>query len=1027
MADLLNHDSLFRAMINNHSAVMMIIAPDSGEIVYANKAAEDFYGYPDGALTGMNISEINQLSPEEIKQEMDHALEIRKNRFIFPHKLANGDIRTVEVHSSKIMFDSMEYLCSVVHDVTKLKQSQELIKHERELYRDLIDSQPIGIYRVRIFPLSTWKNNAWLSSKNAPYSIEVINDRFCEILGVSKETCLNNPGILTDLIHPEDKTDFAKGNEKANANLNKFYWEGRLIIDGNIRWVRFESLPRVLTSGDVIWTGSLQDITAHMQAEESLRKAEQKLRLTVENSTNLFYMHTADHVLTYVSPQTRDFFDCTPEEAMIRWTEFLTDNPVNQEGFLTTQRAIDTGKRQPPYQIECIGKKGRRIWVEVNEAPIIENGRTVAISGTLTDITKRKQAEKEREQFFKFFQTSTDPMCMAKPNSRFLKINPAFTEVLGYSESELLSKNIIEFIHPDDKQSTLDEIERQKRTGYSANFENRYLCKDGSVKWLSWRVSFSKEDGIAYATARDVTEKKQAEEALRDSRSLLQSVLETIPIRVFWKNTDLNYLGCNTTFAHSAGFSKPEELLGKNDFQMCWKNQAEAFRTDDKSIMDSEVAKLGIEQSLSTPEGQMTWVRTSKVPLYDKDKKVIGMLGIDEDISDQKKKEEEKARLEEQLQQAQKIESIGQLAGGIAHDFNNMLGVILGHAELALKKSEQTKPVVGNLKEIRRAANRSADLTRQLLTFARKQTIQPKVLDINELTSGMLKMLQRLIGENIHIAFHPAPNLWPVKIDPTQFNQILTNLCLNARDAISASGTITIQTKNRNFVEIDRAAYPEFNPGEYVLLTVRDDGSGMNQETLTQIFDPFFTTKDIGIGTGLGLATVMGAVKQHGGYIYAESKMGLGTTFNIYLPRATGTIQADSESKEKPNRRGTETILLVEDDSMLLQLMTSILEESGYKVLAAATTNLAEALAKEHSGSIDLLLTDLILPGMNGKELSEKLQPYCPEMKVLFMSGYSENIISSHGVVHDGIHLLQKPISLETLACTVRDILDGLK
>ena len=647
-----------------------------------------------------------------------------------------------------------------------------------------------------------------------------------EILELDPEALLKNMSLVWEIVHPDDLVRFHQEDVAANKTGKEFCTEVRIIThSGRLKWLLVNSKPNPSEPGaPVIWSGYLQDITARKQAEERLRKAEQKLRLTVENSTNLFYMHTADQVLTYVSPQSREFFDCDPEEAMIRWTEFLTDNPVNQEGFLMTQRAIDTGKRQPPYQIECIGKKGRKIWVEVNEAPIIENGRTVAISGTLTDISKAKQAEKEREQFFKFFQTSTDLMCMAKPNSRFIKINPAFTETLGYSESELMSKDIIEYIHPDDKQSTLDEIEKQKRSGFSENFENRYICKDGSVKWLSWRVSFSREDGIAYATARDITEKKQAEEALRESRSLLHSVLENIPIRVFWKNTDLNYLGCNTAFARSAGFSKPEDLLGKNDFQMCWKNQAEDFRTDDKSIMDTEMTKLGVEQSITTPEGQMTWVRTSKVPLYDKGKKVIGMLGIDEDISDQKKKEEEKARLEEQLHQAQKIESLGRLAGGVAHDYNNMLGVIIGNAELAQMKIARSAPVEENLEQILNAALRSRDITRQLLAFARKQIIDPKVLDLNASLEGMLKMLRNLLGEDIDLSWHPKGSLWPVKIDPSQLDQILANLCINARDAITGVGKMTIETDTISFDEDYCKDHPGFIPGDYSMLAVSDNG-----------------------------------------------------------------------------------------------------------------------------------------------------------------------------------------------------------
>jgi PAS domain S-box-containing protein len=550
---------------------MLMIAPDSGEIVYANRAAEAFYGYPDGVLTRMNISEINQLSPEEIKQEMDQAIEARKNRFTFLHKLANGDVRTVEVHSSKITFESLDYLYSVIHDVSELKHFQEMITYERERYRDLLESQPIGIYRIRIFPLATWKDEAWLSSKAAPFVVEVINDRFCEILGLNREACLNNPGILTDLVHPEDKAAFAKDNADANANLNKFNWEGRLIIDGEIRWVHFESLPKALTDGDVIWTGSLQDITARKRAEEELRKTEQKLRLTIENSTNLFYMHTADHVLTYVSPQSRDFFDCKPEEAMIRWADFLTDNPDNQEGFLATQRAIDTGKRQPPYQIECVGKRGRKIWVEVNEAPIIENGRTVAISGTLTDITKRKQAEQEREQYFSFFQTSADLMCIADPHSNFLKVNPAFEATLGYSEKELFSKPILEFVYPEDRQATLDEIARQQQSGCTDNFENRYICKDGSIKWLSWRVNVSRDKGVVYASARDITELKKTEDDLKQLTENLKLKNAELERFVYTASHDLKtplvtISGFSGILKHALGESSDEAILSSLNF-----------------------------------------------------------------------------------------------------------------------------------------------------------------------------------------------------------------------------------------------------------------------------------------------------------------------------------------------------------------------------------------------------------------------------------------------------------------------------
>ncbi|MGK2906928.1 MAG: PAS domain-containing sensor histidine kinase, partial [Desulfuromonadales bacterium] len=821
-----------------------------------------------------------------------------------------------------------------------------------------------------------------ISSDRTSRFLYVAPDPCREILELDPDALLKDMSLIWNIVHPDDLSRFHQEDVVANQAGKEFLSEVRIITpSGHLKWLLVNSKPNPSEPGKpVVWSGYLQDITARKQAEERLYETEQRLRLIVENSTNLFYMHTIDHVLTYISPQSLLFFDCEPEEAMVRWTEFLSDNPVNSKAVRTTQRAIDTGKRQPPYQIECIGKKGRKIWVEVHEVPIVENGRTVAISGTLVDITKRKQAQTEREQYFNFFQTSTDLMCIANPHGRFIKANPAFTETLGYMESELIAKEYIDFIHPDDKQATLDEIEKQRQIGFTNKFENRYLCKDGRVKWLSWRVAYSREENVAYATARDITEKKQSEETLQKSLRLLHTILENVPIRVFWKDIDLNYLGCNTAFAHSAGYSRPEDLLGKNDFQMCWLEQAEFYRADDKRVMDSRTPKFSIEKQQTTPDGQTIWVRTSKVPLFDTEKNIIGLLGIDEDITErkhaeealresefffkesqrlacigsykadliagywsssevldeifgigpdydrsiqgwfarvhpddremmehylneeviaqrkafdreyriirdndgeerwvsglgalkteangrglllmgtiqditeQKKREHAEAKLEAQLHLTQRIESIGQLAGGVAHDFNNMLGVILGHADLALRKAGPSSALVLDLQQISKAAQSSADLTRQLLTFARKQVIAPKVLDLNEAVAGTLKMLQRLIGENIRLSWNPAASLWPVKLDPSQLDQILTNLCVNGRDAIAGIGKISIKTENRTLDESATNALP-YNvvPGDYVLISVSDDGCGMDKETQSHIFEPFYTTKDVGYGTG---------------------------------------------------------------------------------------------------------------------------------------------------------------------------------
>ena len=387
--------------------------------------------------------------------------------------------------------------------------------------------------------------------------------------------------------------------------------------------------------------------------------------------------------------------------------------------------------------------------------------------------------------------------------------------------------------------------------------------------------------------------------------------------------------------------------------------------------------------------------------------------------------EHEKNTLQEQLNQAQKMESVGRLAGGVAHDFNNMLTVILGHAQLGLMHLEPDHPVCSNLTEISKTAERSADLTRQLLAFARKQTIAPKVLDLNETVSGMLKMLQRMIGEDIKLNWHPAPNLWPVKLDPSQIDQILANLCVNARDSIADVGKILIEMGNIVIDEEYCTQNSGFMAGEYVRLAVSDNGCGMDKATQVQIFEPFFTTKGPGEGTGLGLATVYGIVKQNNGFINVYSEPGLGTTFTMYLPRYSGEAeQIRTEGTVKPPRRGMETILLVEDEPAILKITATILKKQGYTILAASTPVEAIRLAREHVDKIHLLMTDVVMPEMNGKDLANTLQSLCPQLKCLFMSGYTSDVIAHHGVLNEGVYFIQKPYSVSELATKVRAVLD---
>ncbi len=396
------------------------------------------------------------------------------------------------------------------------------------------------------------------------------------------------------------------------------------------------------------------------------------------------------------------------------------------------------------------------------------------------------------------------------------------------------------------------------------------------------------------------------------------------------------------------------------------------------------------------------------------------------EVAERKQAEADREKLQAQLLQAQKMESVGRLAGGVAHDFNNKLQTILGFTEMALDDAEPESPVLTSLVEIRNAARGAADLTRQLLAFARKQTISPRLLNINTTVAGMLKMLSRLIGENIDLVWKPGAGVWQIRMDPVQIDQILANLTINARDAITGVGNLTIETDNVVFDAEYCAQHPEFVPGHYVMLAVSDTGCGMRREVLEKIFEPFFTTKSLGKGTGLGLATVYGIVRQNDGFINVYSEPGSGTTFRIYLPGLQApAVDTTKDTACSQPLRGVETILMAEDDDAILNLGAAMLRKYGYTVLTARTPDTALTLATHHTGPIHLLITDVVMPGMNGKDLREKLCALRPDIRCIFMSGYTANVIAHHGILEENIHFLQKPFSMKTIVGKVREVLDS--
>ncbi len=524
----------------------------------------------------------------------------------------------------------------------------------------------------------------------------------------------------------------------------------------------------------------------------------------------------------------------------------------------------------------------------------------------------------------------------------------------------------------------------------------------------------------------EILVREKAERELRQSEESYRRIFENSIAGFFQSTPDGRFLKVNQAFARILGYDSPKDVISSiTDISTQY-----YANPKDRKRYEAELAQKGHLENFETrvirKDGSIIWVSSCTRGYFDDSGKPSRYDGVIIDITERKQAEEEREKLQEQLIQAQKMESVGRLAGGVAHDFNNMLGVIMGHTELMLMKATPESSFYNGLMEIRNAAQRSSDLTRQLLAFARKQAIRPKVLDLNETTEGMLKMLRTLIGEEITLAWKPQSQLWLVNIDPSQLDQILANLCVNARDAIGGIGTITIETKNvtldESFCHVHRGA----KPGEYVMLAVSDDGCGMPKDIMEKIFDPFFSTKEPGKGTGLGLSTVYGIVKQNHGYIDVYSDPGNGTTFRIYFPRHIGQRESQQHTEEQlPQTSNGETVLVAEDEPLVLNTIRDALVQLGYKVFSAVDPNEALRWAQRYSGEIHLLITDIVMPHMDGKELAEHISSLRPNTKILYMSGYTQDAIVQNGIVEEDVHFIQKPFTPAELARMVRNILKG--
>jgi two-component system cell cycle sensor histidine kinase/response regulator CckA len=831
----------------------------------------------------------------------------------------------------------------------------------------------------------------------------------------------------------------------------------RLRRNGSLVDVQILGVP-ISAEGKLVGSfGMYEDITERRRAEQAQREAEERFRSLFENATEGIFQSTTDGQYLSVNPALARMCGFASPSEMISRVEDLGREVYADPNVRTVfKHLIEKYGSVKDFEYEVRRRDGAKIWISEN-AHVVRNpdGEILSYEGTIEDITARKRAELERQVTFEIIHAVnvTDNL-----DDLLRLIHIALKKVL-YAENCFIALyepttgmfHFPFFVDQFDQAPPPQRVGKSctahvYRTGQAMLIPQRtfdLLAEEGKVELVgtpspSWLgvplrtpaatigvlVVQHYEDENAY-TERDqeflgsvggqialAIERKRSEEKVRESEARLRVLVEQLPAVLWTVDRSLMF-----TSALGAGFArlkiKPDELVGMS--------LLDYFETADQTFLPIAAHRRAVAGEPMT--FHVEWKSGSYAchvePLRDSDGQVSGAICMSLDITDRK-------QLEEQLRQAQKMEAVGRLAGGIAHDFNNLLMVIQGYSDLLVERLPDGDPLRRNAEQIQMASQRASSLTRQLLAFSRKQMLAPKILNVQSVVAEMEKILRRLIGEDVQLETSSAPDLGLIKADRSQIEQVILNLAVNARDAMPQGGRLTIETAN---VELDASySHPPavLSPGRYVMLAVTDNGCGMDAETQAHVFEPFFTTKEKGKGTGLGLATVYGVVKQSGGYVWVYSEPGRGTSFKIYLPRIEETAVPagrDGKSETQIPERGSETILLVEDEKGVRELAREYLASSGYTVIEAEDGHTALELAAMHVGPIHLLLTDVVMPGISGRELAERVSQIRPGIKIIYMSGYTDQAVVHHGILRNDAVLLQKPFTLMTLAGKLREML----
>ena len=888
----------------------------------------------------------------------------------------------------------------------------------QELLQAIIDNIPALVY-----------------VKDVEGRLIIANSNLANALGIRLEDLLGRR--TEDFIRdPEEAARHIRNDARVMETGQALAVEERTSGDDDSRIYLSVKFPLRTPTGEIRAVGGVStDITERKRAELALRASEERLALALEaTSDGLFDWDTASRRV-YFSPRCSTMLGYPAGALRPDWEAFIELlHPDDREPVVRAVEEYARGTRdRHAMEVRLRHASGDWRWIlhrghAVKREPARRQWRMV---GTLQDIHERKTAEMALRQSEVFNREiiagAREGLIVYDRQWRYQVWNPFMEEITGIPAPELLGKNALDAF-PHLRGQRVDELLARAMAGETVHApDTRFEVEStGHSGWVS--AIYSPHYGPAGEVAgvigmvRDITQAKRAEAELLKAYQQIRLLTNNLEEAVMAYDMEQRLIYMNPAIENLTGYSLDDVHAGPF---LRWVHPEDKDRM--LALWD-ELFRGGsfqqVEFQILTAGGQAKWVESSFGPLRDESGRQIGVQGSQRDVSARRAAQEERTGLTEQLQQAQKLESLGRLAGGIAHDFNNLLTVINGYSDVALGRLKDRDPLRNSLSEIRKAGGRAAALTQQLLAFSRKQVTAPRPVDLNRLISDTQSMFERLLGEDIDLKAQLAAGPALIEADEAQFHQVLMNLLLNARDAMPSGGTLVIETANVELGEDAAATLHGLTPGAYVSLMVTDTGMGMSDDVRRHIFEPFYTTKGEGKGTGLGLSTVYGIVRQCGGWIFVDSEPGKGSTFRILAPQVAGATDAQAAPPEFPaTLHGYETVLVVEDQDEVRIFVVELLKGYGYQVLQAANGMEALSLAQSFSGPIHLLLTDAVMPRMTGKELVERLKPLRPDTCVLYMSGHPDNVIAHSGILDPGLDYISKPFSPEGLAAKIRAVL----